>query len=199
MNQLNLILKLRGVQDRVFRKKMPALIKFVIPFNIAAGVIFIMYLTLDSATFVKVIAMMTAYFIPPAGKESVIPIAVAAGVHPALAASSIAFIDIVTALFLVWNFDHLKRVPVLGETIAAMGERGGMILKERHWMRRFAFTGIVLLVIVPFQGSGAVMSSIIGRMMGMDPYRVFIAIAIGALAGCFGIAYLTDVIITYLI
>ena len=157
-----------------------------------------MYMTLDADTFAKLVVAMSAYFIPPAGKESVIPLAVAAGVHPALAAASIAFIDIVTALFLVWNFDHLKRIPVLGETIADMEGRGGTFLDEHSWVRRFAFTGIVLFVMIPFQGTGAVMSSILGRMIGMDPYKVFIAIAIGALVGCFGIAYFIDVIMTYI-
>ncbi len=191
---MDLLLKLKRVQDHILRGSMSALIKFVLPFHIAAGVIFIMYLTLDGGTFAKVIVMMTAYVIPPAGKESVIPIAVVADVHPALAASSIAFIDIVTALFLVWNFDHLKRVPVLGETIANMERRGGILLEEHSRMRRFAFTGIVILVIIPFQGTGAVMASIIGRIIGMNPYKVFIAITIGALVGCFAIAYFIDVI-----
>jgi ABC-type uncharacterized transport system permease subunit len=49
--------------------------------------------------------------------------------------------------------------------------------------------GVTLFVIVPFQGSGAVGASIIGRMIGMNPYKVWAAIILGAVSGCLMIAY----------
>ncbi len=172
------------------------LIKFTIPFIIAAGVTILMYLTLDGNTFVKIGFAMSVYFFPPAGKESVIPLAVGWGVHPALAASSIILLDVVTALFLVWNFDFTKKVPLVGGAIELTEDKGRRVLEKRTWVRRFAFTGLVLFVMVPFQGSGAVVASILGRIIGMDPYKVFIAITTGSVIGCFSVAYFADIVVS---
>lgn len=48
---------------------------------------------------------------------------------------------------------------------------------------------------VPFQGSGAVTASVVGRLTGLRPMKVWLAIIIGALLGCSIIAYFTDLII----
>jgi len=198
MNLLNTILRWKEhLIDKLKRKGIGLpLIKFVIPFLIAAEVIALMYITLDESTFAKIAVAMSAYFFPPAGKESVIPLAVAAGVHPALAAASIAFLDVVTALFLVWNFDFTKKVPLLGEAIELTEDKGRRVLEKRTWVRRFAFTGLVFFVMVPFQGSGAVVASILGRIIGMDPYKVFVAITTGSVIGCFSVAYLADIVVS---
>ena len=42
---------------------------------------------------------------------------------------------------------------------------------------------------VPFQGSGGLVGSIVGRLIGMKPLNTFLAINVGALLGCFLIAY----------
>jgi len=72
---------------------------------------------------------MFAYFFPPLGKESIIPIGVSGGeitiplynqqiivtsINPLIMALTIAFIDIVVALFLVWNYDLAEKIPIIG-------------------------------------------------------------------------------------
>jgi hypothetical protein len=47
---------------------------------------------------------------------------------------------------------------------------------------------------VPFQGSGGIVGSILGRLFGMKPWNVFLAITIGAVSGCVLIAYFADYI-----
>jgi uncharacterized membrane protein len=197
MSLLDIILRWKEFINKLKRKGawLP-LIKFAIPFIIAAEAIGIMYLTLDRTTFAKLAVAMSAYFFPPAGKESVIPLAVRWGVHPALVASSIILLDVVAALFLVWNFDFTKKVPLVGGAIELTEDKGRRVLEKRTWVRRFAFTGLVLFVMVPFQGSGAVVASILGRIIGMDPYKVFIAITTGSVIGCFSVAYLADIVVS---
>jgi purine-cytosine permease-like protein len=41
---------------------------------------------------------------------------------------------------------------------------------------------------VPFQGSGGLVGSIVGRLIGMKPWNTFLAITIGAVIGCILIA-----------
>jgi uncharacterized membrane protein len=92
-------------------------------------------------------------------------------------------VDVVVGLFLVWNFDMLYRVPWIGPRFRTVESRGSDLLHDHSWVRRLAFVGIVLVVIVPFQGTGAVMGSILGRLIGIGPWRTFLAIAIGAYTG----------------
>lgn len=178
------------------QKWLPRL-KFALPFLIAFAVIATLYLTLDYGTFATLSGAMTAYFLPPLGKESIIPLTVAkirgtTPFAPALVALAIAFVDIIIGLFLVWNFDLARKLPVIGKYIRMVESKGEGILQKHRWVRKLAFTGIVLFVMIPFQGSGAVGASIVGRVIGLNPWRIWASIIIGAVGGCLAIAYFTD-------
>ena len=53
----------------------------------------------------------------------------------------------------------------------------------------------MLFVMVPFQGSGGLVGSILGRLIGMKPMNTFIAISSGAIVGCLLIAYFADAVL----
>ena len=57
----------------------------------------------------------------------------------------------------------------------------------------------MLFVMVPFQGSGGLVGSIIGRLIGMKPWNIFLAISSGSLFGCMLIAYFADIILSIII
>jgi len=175
-----------------------ALTKFFLPFFFSFIGIAVLFFTLDWNTFQKLGGWMIAYFFPPLGKESVIPLAIAQGLNPWLVAFSIAFIDIMVGLFLVWNFHLARKIPLVGTFIRRLEAKGAEILKKRPWIDRLAFTGIVLFVMVPFQGSGAVGGTIVGKMLGMNPYKVWAAVIVGALVGCLVIAFATNYVIGFL-
>jgi len=172
------------------------LFKFTFPFAIATVYIAFVYVFLE---WEKVYPVMAAYLFPPLGKESVIPAGIAAGLHPIVVAGSVAFVEAVVGLFIVWNFDLAKKIPLVGGYIKLIESRGEKILQKRNWIRRFAFTGLVMVVMIPFQGSGAVSASIIGRIIGMKPRNVWLAILLGGLIGSFMIAYFADTIFQILI
>jgi len=66
-------------------------------------------------------------------------------------------------------------------------------------MKPLRFIGIMLFVMVPFQGSGGLVGSIVGRLIGMKPWNIFFAISTGSVAGCLMIAYFADVILSIFI
>ncbi len=181
---------------------------FLIPWGIALLVILSLFLLLPTNKFATLGFWMLVYFFPPFGKESVIPLAIAGdrlegtvpfdypkgfvAIDPWLIAMAVAFLDIIVGLFLVWNFDLAKKVPGLGKWIAKLERKGKSVLKENRYIEALSFVGIVLFVMFPFQGSGGVGASIVGRAIGMNPYKVWFAIIIGALSGCFLIAYAAD-------
>ncbi|MDD1656016.1 MAG: small multi-drug export protein [Methanomicrobiales archaeon] len=137
---------------------------------------------------IAVAALMLAYELPPAGKETIIPLGILLGYPWWAVAGSIAMVDLEVGLFMVWNFDLAERIPVLGPWITRFIQGGREFLGERPWLSRLYFFGIVILVMVPVLGSGGVRGSIVGRLLGMSRRMVMGAIAIGTVAGSFGIA-----------
>lgn len=103
------------------------------------------------------------------------------------------------ALFLVWNYDLAKKVPLIGNFIRKVETIGRKSSSKYNWMKPLRFIGIMLFVMVPFQGSGGLVGSIVGRLIGMKPWNIFFAISTGAVAGCLMIAYFADVILSIFI
>lgn len=154
----------------------------------------LLYLLLELQVFLVTGGFMIAYFFPPLGKESVIPMAIATGLHPILIASVVAFLDIIAALFLLWNYDFVKLAPYLGPWMERFEKKGNEISTKKYWMKGIEFIGIMLFVMFPFQGSGGVGGTILGRLMGLNRYAVFAAIGIGSISGCLLIAYTAETI-----
>ena len=184
--------------------------KFLIPFLIAGIGIILIYTILENQISIKLLLLMFAYFFPPLGKESIIPVGISGGeitiplynqqititpINPLIMALSIAFVDIVVALFLVWNYDLAKKIPIIGNFIEKVEKIGRKSSNKYNWIKPLRFIGIMLFVMVPFQGSGGLVGSILGRLIGMKPWNIFFAISSGSLFGCILIAYFTDTIL----
>ncbi len=187
-----------------------ALAKFFTPFIVAFIGVFILYLVTEEGSFGKLFLLMLVYFVPPLGKETIIPIGIGGGkvpipfsdnianipaIDPVYMAISIAFVDIVVALFIIWNYDLAKKIPLIGNFMEKVEKIGKSSSDEYSWMKPLRFFGIILFVMVPFQGSGGLVGSILGRLIGMKPRNTFLAITIGTIIGCSLIAYFSDQIL----
>jgi hypothetical protein len=169
-----------------------------LPVLIAAIHLAIMAVTLQPADFFAMIGLMTAYLLPPAGKETVIPLGIALGIPWWYMALSIAMIDIETGLFMALNFDLAYRLPLLGPVLSDLTKKTQQVLSDHRWIAGLWIFAIVLMVMVPVLGSGGVRGSIAGKLLGMNTLQVFLAILAGALIGCFGIALGSDAVLAYL-
>jgi hypothetical protein len=163
-------------------------LKLTLPFALVATEVTFLYFFLDYPSFLLVIGLMIAYVLPPAGKETVIPAGIFLGIPWWLMALSIMMIDVETALFMGWNFDLAFKIPVLGRLMESFIGKSGDLIKERLWVKNLYFTGIVVIVMMPFMGSGGIRGTIIGNLLGMQKIPLFLAIVTGAFIGCFGIA-----------
>jgi uncharacterized membrane protein len=132
--------------------------------------------------------LMLAYIFPPAGKESVIPLGIALGFPWWLMAFTIILMDLLTGLFMALNFDVALKIPGLGRWIRKFIANGEQFFARRPWLERFYFTGVVMFVMFPLQGSGGIGATLVGRMIGLSPAKVLMAIAIGSIIGCTTIA-----------
>ncbi len=185
-------------EDGFFKTIWGKLFLFFNPFLIGFTYIYLLYLIIpNGSTFWVMGGGIFAYFFPPAGKESVIPIVVTEltrkGLYAPhqiifLVASSIAFVDIITSYFLLWNFYIAEKIPLIGDWIVRFQNFGAQKMKEKPWIKKLAYLGIALFVVIPFQGSGGVGASIMGRVIGMNKYHTWFSIIIGSFTGCFLIA-----------
>jgi uncharacterized membrane protein len=92
--------------------------------------------------------------------------------------------DVITASLLAFNLDVFYRIPQMGPSLRRLQDYGRYTLRKKPWLRRLSFVGIVFFVLFPVAATGAVGGSILGRLLGMRPYRLVLAIATGSLLGC---------------
>jgi uncharacterized membrane protein len=115
----------------------------------------------------KIWPLLVAYFFPPFGKETVIPLGVGllkegltipllnlhvepVSINPVSMALSVAFIDIIVALFLVWNYDLAKKIPFVGIFMMKVEEKGKSVEDKYGWIKPLRFIGIIMFVMIPF-------------------------------------------------
>ena len=178
------------------KSKLPKrLAEFFLPFIIGFGVLVSVGVFIVGDLQLRYYSFISAYFFPPLGKETVIPAGVKLGINPLVMALSIAFVDIIVALFLIWNYDLAKKIPLIGRFMIKVENIGKSSSDKYAWLKPLRFIGIMLFVMVPFQGSGGLVGSILGRLIGMKPWNTFFAISIGSITGCLAIAYSANAII----
>jgi len=173
-------------------------VALLIPVCVLSLHVAVMAATLPYNLFLTMLGLIVAYILPPAGKETVIPVGIALGIPWWYMALSIAMIDIETGLFMALNFDLAFRIPYLGTILADLTQKTHRFIEDHRWISGLYFFAIVLMVMVPVFGSGGVRGSIAGKLLGMDTYLVLLAILAGALIGCFGIALGSAAILGYL-
>ncbi len=171
------------------------LIKFVLPLAIIPAVFAALYLTEPYQQFLVISGLIVAYFVPPAGKETIIPIAVLMGYPWWLIMLVIFLLDVAVSLFVVWNFDLALKIPFVGRLLES-----GMAVARRYtetlpWLRRLSTVGLILFVFFPLQGTGAMNGSILGRLLGLDKFRVFSCVCIGSFTSSLAIALGADLLI----
>jgi uncharacterized membrane protein len=140
----------------------------------------VLYTLYDYETFLEMAGLFLLYFIPPAGKETIIPAAIALGIPWITVCLSVVFIDIACCLFLLWNFEVLGLIPIIGPRLTQMMRKGSIFLTNHPWLERFFLIGLIAFVLIPFQGTGAVSGTILGKMAGMPQIEIFFAITVGS-------------------
>jgi uncharacterized membrane protein len=182
-----------GIPERVIR--------IILPFAIGLSYYLPLLAFMPYDRWLILGGLMLAYILPPAGKESVIPVGIAMGFPWWLMAFTIMLMDILSGLFMALNFDVALKIPGLGRWIRKFIANGEEFFARRPWLERFSFFGVVMFVMFPLQGSGGIGATLVGRMIGLSPARVLLAIAIGTTIGCTAIAlgaeFIKELILAY--
>lgn len=168
------------------------------PVALAVSFAFVLFVTLPQALYPLMTGLMVAYLLPPAGKETVIPVGIALGIAWWYMALVIVAVDMIAALFMALNFSLLYRVPLLGPLLFDLTKTTRQLLLSHSWLASLWFFAIVIMVMVPVFGSGGIRGSIAGRILGLPPLLTIFAIGAGSLIGCFAMALGSDMALSLL-
>jgi hypothetical protein len=168
------------------------------PVLVAAVFIAVCFLTLPAMLFLSLMGLLVAYLLPPAGKETVIPIGIVLGVPWWYMAFAVVMVDAIFGLFMALNFDLAYQIPHLGPVLSDITKTMQEFITGHKGFAGLCFFAIVLMVMIPFFGSGGIRGSIAGRLLGLSTIRTFLAILAGSFIGCFGMALGSDVFFAWL-
>ena len=95
-------------------------------------------------------------------------------------AALVVYIDIATACVVMGAIHILDRTPLVARRLAAAGRSSGRVLAHNPWMFRAAWAGLALFIAVPFNGTGALVGSLLGRLLGLSRMSIVSATAFGS-------------------
>ncbi len=170
-----------------------------IPIVVSALFILGLWLALSEVVFSIIGLLLLSYFISPFGKEVLVPTAIIGllALHGfvvqdiMLVTVTVVFVDVMCSIFLLWNLDVLKLIPKVGKWIAGVEDFGRKRLAKSRRRQRNTFMALTGYMMLPFQGSGGIVTTIIGMMAGMKKENIWISVWVGSIAGTLSIAILS--------
>jgi len=163
--------------------------------------IIILWSVLPQGIFYIIGLLLLGYFISPFGREVLIPAAAMSllelhGMDQIMADIALlviimVFVDVMCSIFLLWNLDLLKYLPVIGRWIDGIERFGRQKLKNSRRKRQNVFLALTGYIALPFQGSGGIMSTIIGMLTGLNKRKIWLAVWIGSFTGSLIVAVLS--------
>ena len=174
------------------------LIGVVVPFLLILIYVAISSVLLPPFLLITLLSVILAYLATPIGRW-IIPVAIIAGLPWWYAGLTVLILDAVGALFMAWNFQHLFILPRIGPYMQGLISDVEALIAEKPWMERFTALSLLLYVTLPIQGAGSLMGSAIGRLIGIDPWKVFWIMVAGSGVGSFGMAFGSDALRIFLI
>jgi len=183
-----------GVWDDGVADGRTSLARVSVPFLLCGIFVAAVWFLLPKEQWLLLIGMMVAYIVPPLGRETIIPASIFLGIPWWLIAFTLAFLDFAGGLFMAWNFPLVLRIPYIGPWVGRFVVAGRTFLDRRPWLERLYFVGLIIFVSLPFAGSGSIVGSIVGRLLGMTKMEVVSCITIGGIIGSFALALGIDCI-----
>jgi hypothetical protein len=109
----------------------------------------------------------------------------------------VCYMDIAAALLVAFHIGALFHLPWIGKRAESMIVDARFVLDRMPWMKSAAFTGLAMFVAFPLAATGAIGGSILGTLLGLNRWRVFVATITGCLVGNGALYLLADTIGRY--
>lgn len=101
----------------------------------------------------------------------------------------IVWMDTLVGFIMVFHASYLYRIPKVGPGMLALQEDGRFILAQHPWLRRFAWVGLVIFVLLPFAATGSLGGSIFGRILGLSRLATITGVILGSILSTTGVFF----------
>lgn len=139
------------------------------------------FLTMPSDVFYKFIGFLGLYLMPGFGKESIVPLAMALGISWWQITLGIVVGDMALAIIIAYNFDLLLRLPLLGRVLRYFTTKTNEVLQKYLWIKGLSLVGLFLFMYIPFMGSSAINTTIVGRLLSVPPKTLLTIVFVGSI------------------
>lgn len=157
-------------------------------FGLLAAFIIWLYAYLPIEQFILGASLFALYMAPGAGKESIIPVMMGFGFPWWLVFIGIVTIDMTLAVLISFNFDLLLKIPFLGPLLKFFTAKTNVVLQKRPWIKGLSIGGLLIFMYVPFMGSSAINTSIIGRLLSIHPKVLLPVVLVGSVLATLTVA-----------
>ncbi|HUH04024.1 MAG TPA: small multi-drug export protein [Kofleriaceae bacterium] len=99
-------------------------------------------------------------------------------------------VDTATVLFIVYALEGLYRLKRLKRAIDKVQSNAGLVLTAYPRIRKGAVIGVMLFVLFPLAGTGAMMGAFMGILLGLHRRVTIMAVSAGGLIGGMVMAFL---------
>ena len=89
-------------------------------------------------------------------------------------------LDIWVSCALLAGIASFELLPLAGRALGEAHDRAGAKLRQYPGLRRWALLGVAMLVFMPVPGSGAVVGTLAGRLIGLSRMATLAAVAVGS-------------------
>ncbi|HJJ48194.1 MAG TPA: small multi-drug export protein [Methanocorpusculum sp.] len=165
---------------------------------------------------IVLVLLICAYIVPPFGKETIIPAMLfgeniqhllADVFHLSIDTSSISGypiwvillcivgIDILVSAFITLNFGLLLKIPVVGPWLRWIMRSAQKVMEKRPWIESLSSAGLLIFMYIPLQGSGAMTTSVIARLLGYKPVHAIGLVALGSILSSITVIFGFSIII----
>ena len=139
------------------------------------------FLTMPSDVFYQFLGFLGLYLMPGFGKESIVPLAMAFGISCWQISLGIVVGDMALAIIIAYNFDLLLRLPLLGRVLRYFTTKTNEILQKYLWIKGLSLVGLFLFMYIPFMGSSAINTTIVGRLLSVPPKTLLTIVFVGSI------------------
>lgn len=182
---------------RYFFQKNPVL-SIIIPIILILLPVLLLWYTQSTAGFFEILGLSFLYLLPPIGKISIITTGMAIGFSWPYICLIITYVDLISCLIILWNFEQISQVSQIRIWIEYFNERGEDLVSRYPWVRRYCFFGLFTFVFIPVQGTGAIGGSVLGRILKLNSRCIFSAVIIGSILQSITLGFLVYIFERYL-
>ncbi|MBC7080717.1 MAG: small multi-drug export protein [Thermoplasmatales archaeon] len=152
---------------------------FITPFLTIAFYFAFVFDYLPPETWAKYASLAVAYLFPPLGKESVIPLMLSSNVPVWIVGSTIVMMDIISSAIIAYNWWFAEliiyHIPYLDRGYEKLKKKS-----ENFSKKKLITFALIIFMIIPFQGTGGISTTIISRLIGFKPKKTIAIVSVGS-------------------